>query len=639
MRFAKYVAALTLAVLACVSYSKAQTPQLVFVGGGPRNLFLEVGQAAAAYENQHNTNGGCVYTYNKNTADWSAKDNRPSVYGLPPDVQEGKIWIVYGTGTGGGSCSAPLGYYDIYIYMSLDSVLATRCFFEVDTTGNVPGCIQVATPSAAEAQPSAPPNLLASGSCSPYSQANFCDIAEAGISLPAEISTALNGVHWNAAGTDVRPEDAKFASYRMLQTCGTAVWRQAFDQGLRQVYGLGYQTAHVGIGQTIQESTISGSSGATYSVLDFSIAGGNDPINTAYTTYKSSPNFNAPSGSNQYSVTPIGAQPIIVAVGPAGSGSVFANVTDAPGSTLALFYEGTSGRTTDFVGASVAQPVTTLVREPLSGTYNIFEFSIPNSSQFHWSQDDNNCANTNPPTVLSNPMDLGSANGQQTGSGGQGWKGNGYSYRERLIGTDDMVAALQDASSGDNRLGYFFWSAANGKAFTSTNGKYLTVNGVDPLFATYASNPVAPGVIPTGPNTSLITFANLQAGDYPVWSPLRLITNSASNTGLSYITSGLATVNPTQYDYVPISNLTVWHSHYYLPAISLYVGANGWPALNVPNYNGAGTATLCPVPVVDGGPALIEYGGDAGGSNIYTQVNYDFCVDYGSLVGIINKNN
>jgi len=33
------------------------------------------------------------------------------------------------------------------------------------------------------------------------------------------------------------------------------------------------------------------------------------------------------------------------------------------------------------------EPVTMLIPEPLSGAYNVMEFSIPNSSQFHSSQD------------------------------------------------------------------------------------------------------------------------------------------------------------------------------------------------------------------------------------------------------------
>jgi hypothetical protein len=626
MRFAKYLVALTFAFFACVSYSKAQA-KVVFEGGGSSALFLEVGQAAAAYEqtNPANANGSCVYSYKTSTADWAAKDNRPSLESGNPygsaDVQEGKIWIVYGSGS--GTCTTPAGSYNVYSYMSLDSVLGTRCFFEVDTTGNVPGCIQVATPTSSEALPSSPPELLAAGTgCSTYVQANYCDIATTGlgVTLPSTVSGALNTLHWNAAGTDIRPEDAKFASYRIFQPCGQGVFRSAFDQGLRQVYGLGYQTTFTGIGTAIQESTISGSSAATFSVLDFSIAGGNDPINTAFATY----------ASNQYSVTPVGAQPIIIAVGPAGSGSVFANVTDAPGATLALFYEGTAGRTTDFVGATTAQPVTTLVREPLSGTYNTFEYSVPNSSQFHFSQDDNNCNGAN---FNKNPMDLGSANGQQTGTGGQGWKGNGFSYRERLIGTGDMVASIQDASSGDNRLGYWFWSASNGKAFTSTNGKYLTLDGVDPFFATYASNTQGAGVVPTGSNTANISFVNLQAGDYAAWSPLRLLTTAASATGLSNIQSGLGTINPTQHDYVPISSLTVWHSHYYLPAVNSNTAGNGTLGVDVPNNGGAGT-TLCPA-----SGAYAEIGGDAGGSNIYTQANYDFCMDFGNPQGVINKNN
>jgi len=54
-----------------------------------------------------------------------------------------------------------------------------------------------------------------------------------------------------------------------------------------------------------------------------------------------------------------------------------------------------------------------------------------------------------------------------------------------------MVATLQAATT--DTLGYFFWSAGNASAFTATNGKYLTVNGVDPLLNAYTDG-VFPGV-------------------------------------------------------------------------------------------------------------------------------------------------
>jgi len=598
MKF-KYVLALFVALFAISNVAKAQS--VVFLGGGSSALFVEAGQAAAAFEGS----GACIWTSNtvSSGSDIAAKDNRPSVYGLAADIQLGKIWVVYGAGS--GSCTSPSGSYNVYAFMSLDSVLGDRCFFEVDTSDNNPGCIQVMTPTSGEAA-SQGTNYLAAGTC----PGTYCD---SGVSLPSTVSGALNGKHWNFAATDVRPEDAKFASYRVLTQCGQFVYRQPFDLGLRITYGLGYQTSNAGIGTTIQED-IGGSS--QFTVLDFNISG-NDPINTGHAV-------------PQFQVTTVGAQPIIVAVGPAGG--VWANVSDINTFTLTLFYPGVLGRTQDIPGGASGgsvQPVTTLVREPLSGTYNTFEFSVPNSSEFHGSQDDSNCSGT---AVFSNPMQLASANGTFIGPSGDGSFSNGYAYRRRTIGTSHMVAQIQAASSTDARLGYFFWSAGNAKAFNSTNGKYLTVNGVDPLLNSYDSNPVSPGVLPTGSNLSDVTFKGLQAGDYPVWSALRFVTSTTPPVGLANVLSGLATINPTQHDYIAPSNLQVWHSHFYLQAVGSTVGSNGNVPLDVPTV-GAGTP-ICTAP-----GALAEFGGDAGGANTYTQANYDFCSDFANITGLINKAN
>jgi hypothetical protein len=608
MKLMKYVLVLLVAFCAMSSVSNAQN--VIWVGGGSSALFLEVGQAAAAFEGS----GACIWSSAALADDdISSQDNRPSKYGLSADVQNGKVWVVYGAGT--GSCTTPAGTYNVYVYMSLDSVLGNRCFFEVDTKDNSSGCIYTFTPSTAEAAPQNTNYLAASGATCPGGQ--YCD---SNVALPSSVYNAINGKHWDFAGSDVRPEDAKFASYRILTPCGQAVYRQPFDQGLRQTYGLGYQTSNTGIGVTIQSDF----STTLFTVLDFNI-NGDDPINTSQAV-------------QSYQTTTVGAQPIIVSASPAATWS---GVNDINGFLLTLFYQGVLARTQDIPGGlsgSSVQPVTVLVREPLSGTYNTFEFSIPNSSQFHGSQDDNNCNGT---AFNQNPMLLASANGAEVRSG-YGYNGTGFGTRRRVIGTSEMVAQLQAATTTDARIGYWFWSAGNGKAFSTSNGKYLTVNGVDPFFNSYSAacatgqtsgcNPVAPGVIPTGSNTSYINFANLQNGDYPAWSPLRLLTNSTPPAGLANILSGLATINPTQHDYIAPANMTVWHSHFYLPAIGSEVSSNGNVNLDVPTV-GTGTS-ICTT-----AGALAEMGGDVGGSNVYTQANYDFCSDYGQTEGLINKAN
>jgi hypothetical protein len=411
--------------------------------------------------------------------------------------------------------------------------------------------------------------------------------------LAPAVATFLNGKHWFVAATDIRPEDAKFASLRMFTPCGTAFYRQPFDQGLRQTTGLGYQTSTTGVGTPIQSSF----STTTFHVLDFNITG-NDPISG-----KTVPN---------YTVSTVGAQPIVVAVGPAGGTGIGA-ATDINTFTLTLFMQGVLGRNTDLFGPSVLAPVTTLVREPLSGTYNTMEFSVPNSSEFHGSQDDNNCSGAN---FFANPMTLQSANGQTIAGGA--------AFRKRVIGTSEMVKEIQAGSTSDQRLGYFFWSAANASAFTDTNGKYLTVNGIDPLTNGYTDG-IFPGADSSHP-LSNVTFKWLNMGDYPVWSALRLVSQSPTPSGVTGLISAAQTLNSTQFDFIPLSKLTVWHSHYYLPAIGSGVSANG-NTLSTPG-------DLC-----GASGALAEFGGDAGGANTLKQANADFCADFGNINGLINKAN
>src|SRR5262249_37079523 len=147
--------------------------------------------------------------------------------------------------------------------------------------------------------------------------------------------------------------------------CGSPVYRNPYDLTFRQTYGLGYGTGTPGVGVQVKSAVGSGS----FNVLDFNIAG-TDPFSG--------------NAVPSFEVKAIGAQPIVVAVAPTGGTGIGA-ATDINGFTLALFYEGILARATDLTGPTTANGVTTLVREPLSGTYNTFEYSIPNGSQFHTS--------------------------------------------------------------------------------------------------------------------------------------------------------------------------------------------------------------------------------------------------------------
>jgi hypothetical protein len=500
MKLMKYLVVLTFALCSVATVSKAQG-DVVFLASGSSALFNELGQAAFT---SSSTATPCLWTAGSSASTAELLDQRTS----PATAETGSVWVTWGAGT--GSCAAPTGSFNVYFYMSLDSVLGDRCYFEVNP-GGIPGCVLSFTPTAGTAG--------ANKICYPQPTASCTEYKDTAGGIPQAVINALNPstpLHVNAAGTDIRPEDAKFASYRMFTTCGSGIWRQPFDQGLRQVYGLGYQTGTTGVG-----TPVSSFYGGTFHVLDFNITG-NDPIETS-------------DPVPAYTVSTVGAQPIIVVV----NGPNISAARDINGFTLTLFYQGVLGRTTDLIGPTTTAPVTTLVREPLSGTYNTFEWSIPNSSQFHGSQDDNNCSGS---TVYSNPMNLQSTNGQV------------LAYRQRVIGTSQMVSTLQGFTSSD-ALGYFFWSQGNAAAFTDSNGRYLTVNGVDPLQtpSAYVTPGVFDGIIPGADSShpiSNVTFAGLNAGDYPIWSALRIVSGSPTPAAVTNLITAAQGLDSTEHDFV-----------------------------------------------------------------------------------------
>ncbi len=559
MKFMKYLLVLTLAYLATASVSNAQA-SVQFLGGGSSALFLELGQAA---QSSASTNTPCVWT-SKKSASVLARDDRPAT----PVDEEGNIWITWGPGT--GTCAGPSGAYNVYSYMQLDSVVGDRCYFMVDSSGS--GCLQILTVAAGTAGA----NLLGS--------AFGPDTA-----IPASIISALNGQQFFVAGTDIRPEDAKFAVQRMFTPCGNPILREPYNQTVYQTYGLGYQTTTNGVGTQV----LSAFSSNYFNVLQFNITG-SDPISGL--------------SVRPYTVTTVGAQPIVIAVSPAG-GSGIGAATDVDAFTLALFMSGVYGRSTDLQGPTTTNGVTTLVREPLSGTYNTFEYSNANSSQFKTSQDAYNCSGA---SWKSNPLNLASANGAVPGAA-----------RKRVIGTSEMVNTLQAATT--DTLGYFFWSAAN--ASNLANAKYLTVNGVDPIANNYA---VTNGVFPTASAGTLnqVTFANLNAGDYPIWSALRLVSLNPTPAGVTALVAAAQTLNSTQFDFITLANLKVWHSHFNIYGVNVFNEANG------ATINPATPGDLCGTP-----GAYAEGGGDAGGTNVQKQGNHDFCADYNVKIGLVNKNN
>jgi len=569
---------------------------VAFIGTGSSAIFLEMGQAAAAP-----AVGGCVWTSAKGsgtpTTAVSIVDTRigsTSDNGYTGTVENGAAWVAWTPGTG-GTCAAPASDSKIYADVNLDSVIGDRCF--------------LASPKCTFVLPTATIGQADGNQLSP--------VTGTITALPSAIQSALNGQPVTAALTDIRPEDAKFASIRMFTSCGTQI-------GTSQYYGLGFQGSNAGngtgslAGTTVAESTASGGLGSgTFHVLDFNLTG-TDPIsgNTLPTSY---------------TVSTVGAQPIVVFVNPAninGFGNIAVNNLDD--TTLAGYFDGTLGRTADAIpaysnpGAGTSSIVTAnaavvahvFVREPLSGTYNTFEFNTANTVRNQSSQDvglasvNANTAGANVPffnctsvggAVSSNPLTDSESRGSAT------------STRQRAIGTGDEVKAVINQSDA---IGYAFWSAANFASATSSNAKYLTIDGIDPLQQNWTS-----GLVPTSTNGLLgnVTMSHVKDGTYPIWSLVRVVSSSPTPAGVTTLVNGAQNfISQTQPDFVPVSSLAVRRSHFAPPTVSFPSSGTNQPS--------NGDTSNC---------STTEAGGDVGGAPVSIQADYDFCKDSGvSTVGL-----
>jgi hypothetical protein len=562
----------------------APAPQVIAIGSSA--IWLELGQASAATQ-------GCSWTIAKGTV--LAYDSR--VGSAPGTKENGAVWITWSPGTASGStCANPDPLTStINLQMNTDSVVGNRCYF--------------ANPRCTVYVPAAEVGVSGANSLT-----GFTDTA-----LPASIQAALTpsgtyGIAFNTAATDIRPEDAKFASLRLFTACGTPVVTGS------QYLGLGYATGTAGVGNTIEESTYAqGQAGASsqgsFHVFDFNLMG-TDPING-----------NTLSGS--YSVTSVGAVPVVVFVNPSnenGFGSLL--VSNVNRAVLAGYLDGTYGRTSDIVAGSAAGgtsgvPSTVFVREPLSGTYNTMEYAIPNSVEFKSGQDLGLVAlNANPSggsnllpanycsagAFSLNPLDeTASGLGRNVGAS------SGQPGRHRAIGTGDEVAATL---ATEDALGYSFWSAANFAKATATTGKYLTVDGIDPLQESWTD-----GLIPTSGNGLLgnVSFAHIKDGSYPIWSILRLVSDPGNQTAINNLVSAAANfLTPSQPDFVHASQLQIVRSHFAPPGVT-FPGCGGTKSATGQPANGTGTTTEC--------------GGDVGGSVYGIGTDKDYNTDNGTTFG------
>jgi len=231
-----------------------------------------------------------------------------------------------------------------------------------------------------------------------------------------------------------------------------------------------------------------------------------------------------------------------------------------------------------------------ILREPTSGTYNTLEFSVPRSVEINSTQE----LGVNPGAPGGNPLDIANLY-----SGG---------WRKRAIGTGEMVSQVSNTANGDV-LGYAFWSTGN-FANVQADVRYLTLDGVDPIFPSYVGGTLPPNC--TSGCAGEVSLSNVINGSYPAWTLLRIATSTTVPAGITALVTGAqnAAIN-TIPDFVPFAYngsqyLTVFHSHFSRP--------NTKCATGVSNGNGS---------------EPVECGGDEGGGVFTLQADLDNYADTG----------
>lgn len=321
--------------------------------------------------------------------------------------------------------------------------------------------------------------------------------------LPADVRTSIQGTLFTAGMTDVTAADAKVGTSRLLS--------------------LGYSATNTIKGLNSAGTTFSGET----KVIDFSLS------------------------ARPYQTTSIGAAPVLVFVNNTLSGAGDIGETGPSGPlttninryTLAGFLDGTFTRTTDLtLQPNTGKPVTTFLREGLSGTYLTMEYCIPQS--VFTSQERNVSSTLNNPLNGTTPAYNPASPAAVLTKGG----------RVRGVGTAACVAGVNRTP---NSLGYSFWSTGNFAIGVANNTKYITVDGVEPLLDVYPG-----GNTFNYPSGSAVTFKNISNGSYPIWGVLRMITSTAPADGSrlsAYVTEARAASNGGTF--IPPANLYVFRSH------------------------------------------------------------------------------
>jgi ABC-type phosphate transport system substrate-binding protein len=542
----RFAAVVCSAILAAVPFASAQTAHIVGVGSSAQFLGSMIGISFLAAANLGS--GQCQYHWTKKNA-INAHDNRDTLGRIVDETNNvGILWEAACSDTTGNT-----NITDVWLIGQYDSTLGVRLFSaqQRPTSGTtaIPGATVYLTSTDGAGTTSdnlvLPNNLWAD---------NKADVAMPA-NLASYIGTAAPGtLHVNMGLTDIRPEDALFATTRTKAVLNTTTYA-----------GLGYQGPTAQIGAPIY--TAQSGSTSNFTPIGFALSGGSDPIYTG--------GHDVPS----YHTYPIGAAPIVFIYNNGGAG-FDANVANLKSGvnglgsaggpySLAHLFDGTTSCDTQnaaFGGAdATATPITLFLREPLSGTMNTTEFSLFRTTGN--TSDSQEKGVINPTRSPYNPLNLACT-------------GNGS--RQRRIGNGQVVSAVNSTANG---MGYMFFSFANATTLIgSTNAnqanyQYFTLDGVDPIGLpnnTLGYNTATQTLPYCGTNlcqaslwSGSVSYPNLRNGTYKAWSIYRWLIYDTDTDPLGpqgLLTSIQANIDTTVADFVPFSNgsdgLTVYRSHF-----------------------------------------------------------------------------
>ena len=640
-------------VLLFATASYGQIPQVV--GAGSSALFPTVAIGAVSTDPITSAAAPCGTSFWSGGTSFASGIDGRTDGGTPVPPEPGNLWVAWDNDT------TPT---KVCTYLSVDSIVGQRLFFSQSATGNATlsvaasaktnagqnkvsfvedVCSAGSSPASATATTISEAGTTVTFTATAPLAANFAPSAKVTISgttdyngtftitavtattftftatagrptdnagtaavgvncpgLPTAVYNAINGAHFNVAFTDIRPEDGQYAYHR-------AACSLIPGDATKACMGYGPE-GHIGT------AVLSSYTATSAQVVCYNITGTDCLSGLAIPAFKT---------------IPIGGDPLVVFVNTSNAAAGHlgnAAFTNVPIQVLSQYYTGWAGGTAD-MNPSVL-PSNALIhiveREPLSGTYNAFEWTsvrIASDNRVRSQEDNNNPTPANcfvppaAPVACGNPM----------------WVSGADTYtRARAIGTGDMVTAVSAGNAAINpadSLGYAFFSL--GTFGGKTNIKYLTVNGNDPLYAN-GSNPA--GAFPnctgffnaspafTCGAPGLPTFANLVGGNYQSWSVLRAVTAAAPPAGVTALVQAAQDqaspgVTPHIADFVPFhvcanaacssftQTLPVFKSHY---GISGFAGSNG----NVPGST--------------------EAGGDMAGATFTIQAE----LDYNNFIGV-----